>query len=177
MAQSSTGDLQIKIEADVEMYAHDELTNNQAYFHIGNVYDLSSDNKKVVLNGTLTSNNGQFWGLSFTTDPASQGKDDSQVDESTGVVTDAMKAEFDTTGEMDNPVFMDAKFEFAHDGGTWETPVNYGYGSDQTQWGLFFAPVDAGTTNYKLKVTMLPETDQPDGDYYLDPMAVHTPQL
>ncbi len=86
-----------------------------------------------------------------------------------------MQSDHDTWRAQDNQ--MDIEILMS-DGAGWETPVNYGDGSHGTQTDtLWWAPGATGTVNYQWRVRLLPEANQPDGDYYLDPTIVAAPAL
>ena len=61
-----------------------------------------------------------------------------------------------------------------------QAPDNYGEGAHATitdsLWWLINGGVP-GTYTYTWVVTLLPEADQPDGDYWLDPASVSAPVL
>ncbi len=55
----------LKIECDIEMYCATTTVDNEIYFHLGNPYSASPGNLTAYVTGTMTSNNGQYLGISF----------------------------------------------------------------------------------------------------------------
>jgi len=166
------GDL--KVEADVEMYCSETLENFNIYFHIGNIYNATASDLTAYVKGTMQSNNGQYVGLYL-----GPGKNVEKIGTAyTGKVIDGMQSDHDTWRPQDNK--MDIEFALKVDDGPWQVPDNYGEGAhgtivDTLWWGV--AGGAPGSYELKWRVRILPEVDQPDGDYYLDPTFVVAPAL
>jgi hypothetical protein len=174
---SSSGDMNLKVEADVEMYFTQSVSDNEIYFHLGNIYEATEADKTAIVQGSFTSNNGQYIGISF--EGSGKAESDFETDENgyTGVILGGMQSDHDTWRDQDNS--MDIKISLNWGDG-WTAPVNYGEGSHGTVTKTLWWLVDgggAGTYDYRWKIELLPETDQPDGDYYLDPAVVAAPVL
>lgn len=178
MVAEQTGDMALDVEADVEMYITQTIANNKIYFHLGNVYSATENDKTAIVEGTLTSNNGQYIGISF----AGQGKDASNFEQIggayTGKILGGMQSDHDTWRAQNNQ--MDLLMLMNVDGGPWQVPVNYGDGSHGTIHDTLWWLVNGGapgTYQTNWLVRLLPTTHQPDGDYYLDPVIVSAPVL
>lgn len=178
--ESTSGDSVIDIECDIEMYYSESFSNNKIYFHLGNLYTATSTDKTAYVAGTFTSNNGMYIGICFT----GTGKDETNMEGDgsggyTGRVFDAMVGTVDVLGRDISGESFDC--EFLLDWGTgWNPPVTYGDGASgtihDTLWWLVGSGAP-GTYNVTWRVRMLPETNQPDGNYNLDPVVVAAPLL
>ena len=180
MEETASGDMILDVEADIEMYYTETVSNNKVYFHIGNLYSLTTAQRTAYVSGSYTSNNGMWIGISF--DGTTKVEADFEKDGSgdfTGVILDGMQSDYDTWRAQDNQ--MDVEIKLSWDGGTtWNPPGAYGDGSHSTIHDTLWWLVDggaAGTHNYSWRIRLLPDTDQPDGDYYLDPVLVSAPIL
>jgi hypothetical protein len=183
LEESSSGDMELDIEADIELYYTESISGNKVYFHIGNIYDaLAHPNRDLtaLVNGSFTTNNGMYIGLCFL----GTSKDESSFEKDTGgnytgVILDGMQSDNDSWRVQNNQ--MDLQILLSWDGGsTWAVPVAYGDGAHSTITDTLWWLVDggnAGTYNYTWKIILLPEPHQPDGDYYLDPQIVAAPTL
>lgn len=173
------GDMTLEVEADVEMYFTQSVSNNKIYFHLGNIYDAGLADKTAYVDGSFSTNNGQYIGISFlgTSKDESSFEKDADTGEYTGVILDGMQSDRDTWREQDNQMDVEILLNW---GAGWTAPVNYGDGAHNTVTDTLWWLVDdgnAGTYDYRWRVRLLPEADQPDGDYYLDPAVVSAPVL
>ena len=172
------GDSSIEVEADIEMYFTQSVSNNKIYFHLGNIYDATLADRTAYVDGQFTSNNGQYIGISFL----GQNKDESSFEKDgsgayTGVILDGMQSDRDTWRSQDNQMDVEILLNW---GAGWTAPVTYGDGAHNTVTDTLWWLVDdgnAGSYSYQWRVRLLPEAHQPDGDYYLDPAIVSTPAL
>jgi len=177
---ATSGDSVLDVEADIEMYYSEEFVNNKIYFHLGNIYTASTADKTALVTGTFTSNNGMYIGICFT--GTSKDEADMQKDTGgnyTGVVIDGMVGTIDVLNRDISGEAFDV--EFLLDAGSGLTPpVAYGDGASgtvhDTLWWLVNGGA-AGTYNVTWQVRLIPETDQPDGNYNLDPAIVGAPIL
>jgi len=182
LEESSTGDMSLKVEADIELFMSQEVSNNEIYFHIGNLYSATLADKTAYVDGTMTYNNGMWLGISF----AELGGDPIKVeadfekdggDNYTGVILGGMQSDTDSWREQDNQMDLEIKLNW---GAGWTPPDSFGSGSHGTIVHTLWWLVDGGnpgTYNYQWRVRLLPAPDQADGDYYLDPQIVATPVL
>ena len=173
-----SGDMDLEVEADVEMYFTQSVSNNKIYFHLGNIYDAGLADKTAYVDGSFTTNNGQYIGISFLGTSKTDADFEKDVDGNyTGVILDGMQSDNDSWRTQDNQMDLEILLDW---GAGWTAPVNYGDGAHDTVTDTLWWLVDggnAGTYNYQWRVRLLPEADQPDGDYYLDPAIVSAPVL
>ena len=178
LTASESGNMDLKVEADVEMYCTQTISNNEIYFHLGNIYSATSTDKTAFVAGSLSSNNGQYIGISF--DGQNKAEASFQKDGSgnyTGVILGGMHSANDTWRVQDND--MDLQI-LLNAGNGWEAPVNYGDGAHNTITDTLWWLVnngDPGWSTYQWQVRLLPAPNQADGDYYLDPTVVAAPVL
>ena len=178
VTDEEAGDPTLEVEADIEMYFSEEVSNNKIYFHIGNLYTATGSDKIAYVDGTFSSNNGQYIGISFdgTTKEAADFETDG-TGALTGKIIGGMQSDNDTWRSQDNAMDIEILLSW---GAGWRTPSNFGDGAHGTiQKTLWWLVADGapGTYNYQWRVRILPTAHQPDGDYYLDPVIVHTPVL
>ncbi|MFO7956263.1 MAG: hypothetical protein R6X33_04120 [Candidatus Brocadiia bacterium] len=177
LVADDTGDMGLEVEADVEMYFTQSVSNNKIYFHLGNIYEATSDDLTAYVDGSFSSNNGQYIGISF--DGTSKTEASFEEDENglTGVILGGMQSDRDTWREQDEQMDLEILLSW---GDGWKAPGNYGEGAHGTVTKTLWWLVDggnAGTYDYQWRVRLMPEADQPDGDYYLDPAVVSAPVL
>jgi len=182
LEKATSGDSELDIECDIEMYYSEEFSNNKIYFHFGNLYTLTPAKRTAYVSGTFTSNNGMYIGISF--DGTGKTPEDMLKDSGgnyTGEVKDAMIGSIDVLGRDITSETFNAKFLLSSDDGTtWTVPVSYGTGASGTILNTLWWLVDggaAGTHEVTWSVEMLPATHQPDGNYELDPGIVVAPLL
>ncbi len=174
----ATGDMDLDVEADVEMYFTQSVANNKVYFHLGNIYDAELADKTAYVQGSFTTNNGQYIGISFQ----GTGKTEADFEKDgtgafTGKIIGGMQSDHDTWRAQDNQMDLEILLNW---GPGWAVPDAYGDGSHGTVTDTLWWLVDGGGTgtyNYQWRVRLLPTADQPDGDYYLDPTIVAAPLL
>jgi hypothetical protein len=179
---TETGDSDVDIECDIEMYCETTTSNNKVYFHIGNLYTATSSDKTAYVDGTMTSNNGQWIGISF--DGTSKTEADFEKDGSgnfTGRILGAMVGTVDAGGRDISAESFDIVVTMTWDGGTtWNVPGSYGDGAHSTitdtLWWLVNNGVP-GSYTVQWKIELDPAADQPDGNYHLDPAVVVAPVL
>jgi len=175
---SITGDNDLEVECDIEMYLHEEISGHKIYFHIGNLYTATPDDKRAIVDGSFTSNNGQYIGLQFPMTDKTPDDFHLAGDANEGVIDDAMVSERDTWRTQDNSFGI--KMMLREAGGIWRAADDFGEGSHSTEINTLFWLInngDPGSYSYQWKIELLPDTDQPDGDYYLDPEIVMAPVL
>lgn len=183
LTESSQGDFALKVEADVEMYCSETISDHKIYFHLGNIYNATTADKTAYVNGTLASNNGQYVGISFEHTNKTIADFEEVGGALTGRIINAMKADHDTWRTNVFPQYMDVEILLWYNGYStqWETPSNFGAGSHGTQQNVlwWYPPNNGnpGSYSFKWRIKLLPEANQPDGDYYLDPVMVVTPVL
>ncbi len=178
--ETESGNGQMEIEADIEMFCYEELSNHKIYFHLGNMYTATGADLTAYVGGSFASNNGQYIGVSF--DGTSKVEADFQTDGGgglTGRITDAMIGTVDIGGRdisgeaFDVTILMDW-------GSGWQTPDSFGDGAHGTipkaLWWLVNAGVP-GSYSLTYKIVLHPDTYQPDGNYNLDPTIVAAPVL
>jgi hypothetical protein len=159
----------LAVEADIEMYCSEWVQDYNIYFHLGNLYSATASNKTAYCNGGFTSNNGMYVGMEI-----GEGKD---VELATGIITDGMVSLHDTWRAQDNS--MDVQIQLDQGAGA-AGPDAYGEGAHGTIIDALWWLIDSGnpgTHTYTWVVTILPETDQPDGDYWFDPAIISAPVL
>jgi hypothetical protein len=174
------GDPVIDIEADIEMYYTETFSDNKIYFHLGNIYTADAAAKTAYVNGSFTSNNGMWIGISFE----GANKDETNMEKDsggnyTGRVLNGMVGSRDVMGRSISTESFDVFFAL-HDGTGWTAPGSYGDGASGTVTDALWWLVNggaAGTYNVTWKVVIEPDTHQPDGNYNLDPAIVATPVL
>ena len=183
LEESSSGDPNLDIEADIEMYYSEEYTKNKIYFHIGNIYTaLQSPGTDLTttFSGKFSSNNGMYIGISF--DGTGKTPEDMLQDAGgyTGEVQDAMVGTIDVLGRDISSEAFNAKFLLQWDGSGWQTPVSYGTGASGTILNTLWWLVNNGAKgSYDIdwQVELLPEEHQADGNYKFDPSLVVAPVL
>jgi len=175
--EDGDGDMILDIEADIELYMYETISNNKIYFHLGNVIDATDADKTAYVDGTLSYNNGMWLGISFD----GTNKDLSNMEQDGGVFTgkiiDAMQSDNDAWRVQDNQMDIEIMLSW---GDGWRVPDSYGDGAHSTIHDTLWWLVDDGNPgfyNYQCRVKILPEGYHPDGDYYLDPAIVAVPVL
>ena len=173
---TSTGDENLDVECDIEMYCSTSITDAKVYFHFGNIYNLTSNDKKATVSGTMTANNGQWIGISF----AGSTKDAGDFNLTTGVITDAMIGTVDCGGRDISGEAFDIKL-LMDDGFSGYVPAqSYGDGAHSSITDTLWWLVNGGAPgSYSVSwlIELLPATHQPDGNYNLDPTIVASPIL
>lgn len=171
------GDSSLEVEADIEMYCEETIAKNKIYFHLGNIYSATSDNKTAYVTGTMVSNNGQYVGISFDGTNKTEASFEKVGGSFTGVILGGMVSKRDSWRVQDNS--MDLRILLSWGSG-YQVPVNFGEGSHGTQQNvLWWLPGGgaAGSYNLTWQVKLLPVPHQPDGDYYLDPVLTTSPVM
>lgn len=164
----------IDVEADIEMYCATTMKDNNVYFHLGNLYTASVDDKTAYVPSTLVSNNGQWIGITFAT-PKTVLAD--------GTIKDAMVGTIDGMGRAvghraGSKSTFDAKILLSWDNGvTYNVPdpTQIGLGLLDTNWLINGGT--PGSYNLWWKIQIIPDTDQADGNYGLDPVITVSPAL
>jgi hypothetical protein len=190
--EGGTSDSKLDIESDIEMYCAETLEQHKIYFHIGNIYDAlenPSTDLTACVAGTLTSNNGQYVGISFdgtskATDPASYFE--GYPDTLTGRIFNAMVGTVDCGGRDISSEAFDITITLKYSGtggdtgGAYVAPDTYGEGAHGTipnalWWGI--AGGAPGQYTLEWKIELHPDTHQVDGNYHLDPALVVAPVM
>jgi len=186
----STGDSKIDIECDIEMYYQETFEDNKIYFHLGDPYNASPEDKTAIVTGTFTANNGMYIGTSFENTSKVEADMLTDIDGLTGEIQDAMVGTVDVMGrqmyiDKNDPLqgyhSFNIKMSMRWDADpTWHRPVNFGTGASgtivETLWWLV-ADGGAGTHTLQWKIELLPGPDQADGNYRFDPAIVVAPIL
>lgn len=175
---SESGDSTLEVEADIEMYFTESVSNNKIYFHIGNIYSATLPDRTAYVDGSFSTNNGQWIGINFT----GTGKTESDFEKDTGgnftgKILGGMQSDNDTWRSQDNQMDIEIKLNW---GTGWQPPGAYGDGAHSTIHDTLWWLVNGGapgTYSYQWRIRILPEPHQPDGDYYLDPVIVVSPVL
>jgi len=176
-----TGDSVIDIECDIELYYSETFSNNKIYFHIGDPFGATTDDKTAYVDGTITYNNGMYIGISFDGTSKTEADMLKDGDDFTGEVQDAMVGTTDAWGRDISDQAFNVKFSLSWDAGaTYHAPVSYGDGSHNTIHDTLWWLVDEGNIGsytLKYKIELLMDEYQPDGTYHLDPAIVAAPVL
>ena len=178
LTEAESGDSTLEVEADVEMYFTESVSNNKIYFHLGNIYSATLADRTAYVNGSFSTNNGQYIGISFY----GSNKDENSFEKDgggnyTGRILDGMQSDRDTWRTQDNQMDIEIMLNW---GAGWTAPVSYGDGAHSTIPDTLWWLVDGGnpgTYNYQWRIRLLPEPHQPDGDYHLDPVLVASPVI
>ena len=121
MEESSTGDMDVDIECDIELYYTEEISNNKVYFHIGDPFNAIAADKIAYIDGSFSTNNGMYLGINFT----GTGKDESSFEKDgggnyTGVITDGMVSDRDSWRPQTNSFDVEILMNW-FDGSGWQT--------------------------------------------------------
>jgi len=178
---SESGDCELLIEADIEMYCYEEIRNHKIYFHIGDLSTATADDLTAHIDGHIETNNGQYVGLMIGPDKTLEEVDGTY----TGRIIDAMVGTRDTWRDMPEKDKDEGKFDVVitlndFSGSGWRGPDNYGEGAHatihDTLWWLI-RDGNPGSFDYQWKVRLDPDTYQADGNYHFDPTVVVAPVL
>jgi hypothetical protein len=187
-SEVTTGDSKIEIECDIELYYSESFENNKIYVHLGDPFNATAADKTVLVDGTFTSNNGMYVGISFD----QTGKDESDLvrdgsNNLTGEVIGAMVGSVDAWGRDISPTGtnpatpFNVKLSMSWDAGaTFHPPISFGSGSHDTILNTLWWLVDGGaigTFDLQYKIELLVDAAQPDGTYFFDPAVVASPML
>jgi hypothetical protein len=180
LEETSSGDSEIDIECDIEMYYTEEYTNNKMYFHLGNLYTATAADKTAYVDGSFTSNNGMYIGISF--DGTSKTADDmlKEGENYTGEVRNAMRGTIDVLGRDISAEAFNVKILLTWDGSGPQPPVTYGTGASGTILNTLWWLVNdgqKGSYSVQWSIELLPDIDQADGNYKFDPAIVAAPVL
>lgn len=180
ITMEETGDENLEIECDIEMYCATTIENNKMYFHIGDPFNATTDDLRGIVGGSMACNNGMYIGISF------EGMNKTEADfekdgggNFTGRIFDAMVGSVDCGGRDISGESFDLEILMTWGAG-WTPPDAYGDGAHGTIHDTLWWLVDggnAGTYNIQWRVSLMPTSDQPDGNYYLDPVVVYAPEL
>lgn len=176
---SESGDMDLEVEADIEMYLVQSIEDNKVYFHFGNVIDATGMDKTAFVNGVFSSNNGQWVGLSFLGTNKTAASFENVGGVYTGRIFNGMVSLRDTWRTQNKSFDLEIQLDDGTGPG-FVGPGNYGDGAHGTitdsLWWLI-ANGEAGTHAYTWRILLIPETYQADGDYYLDPALVSAPVM
>lgn len=180
-----TGDSVIDIECDIEMYYSESFADNKIYFHLGDPYAATSDDKTAIVTGNFTANNGMYIGTCFT--GTSKTETDMLKDTGgnfTGEIQNAMVGTVDVLGRDISAQAFNIRMSLRWNDGSgwsaWSFPVAYGDGASSTIHDTLWWLVDggnAGSFALEWQIELLPGADQPDGNYNFDPAMVAAPVL
>ena len=182
LEESKTGDNHLDVECDIELSCAASFSNNNVQFHIGNVSNLAPAERTAYVDGTITSNNGMYVGLSFAgTDKTATDVVTDASGNYTGEIRNAMVNATDGPGRESSGDEFNVKLLLSSDGGgTWTRPVKYGPGASGTSANTLWWSVGegaAGTHDVKWSIELLPGSEQADGNYKFDPAVVMAPVL
>jgi hypothetical protein len=174
------GDGSMEIEVDIEMYCAETIENNKIYVHLGDPFNATADDRRAYMDGTLNCNNGQWVGISFE----GTGKTEADFEKDgggnfTGRIFDAMVGSVDAGGRDISSEAFDIVILMSWGAG-YRVPDAYGDGSHGTQHDVLWWLVDGGNPgfyNLSWRITIEPDTHQPDGNYGLDPFIVSSPVI
>ena len=168
----------LDIECDIEMFVSESITDPKIYFHFGNPYALTESDRTAYVNGTMTSNHGEYVGVTFNGAVKSATSFEMSGSDFTGRIFDAMVGTIDNHNTAVNDSFdMEILMSW---GAGYRVPDEYGDGAHSTiHDSLWWLVNDGAPGAYNLtwKITMLPEAHQKDGNYQLDPTIVVAPVL
>ena len=179
---SEDGNCELLIEADIEMFCYETISNHKIYFHLGDLSTATTEHLTAYIDGHLTSNNGQYMGLMIGEGKNVEGDGSGGY---TGRIIDAMVGTRDTWRNMPEAGTDEGKFDVViklDDGsGTgWRGPDNYGEGAHgtilNTLWWLIRGG-KPGSWDYQWRVRLDPDEWQADGNYNFDPTLVVAPIL
>jgi len=177
---ATSGNSDIKVECDIEMYWSETTANNEIYFHIGNPFTATDGDKTAIVTGTYATNHPMYVGISF--DGTSKVAADFEL--ATGIVKGGMVGTTDIGGRSIVPAEFDVMFLCQLNGGGYVTPTSFGDGAHGTEPAcLWWSPtvtgmmtaLGNGTMDFLVKI--LPAASQADGNYKLDPVIVKAPVL
>ena len=186
LEESSTGDSTIDIECDIEMHYTEEFSNNEIYFHIGNIFTATPADLTAIVDGRFTSNNGMYIGTCFTGSEKSEPNMVQDGSGYTGEITGAMIGTFDVFHRDISHESFDLTMSLRwsdHSSGVWSAwarPVSYGDGASGTIHDTLWWLVDGGAKgdfDLEWQVVLDPASDQADGNYVFDPAIVAVPLL
>jgi hypothetical protein len=173
-----SGNSDIKVECDIEMYWSETTANNEIYFHMGNPFTATDADKTAIVTGTYATNHPMYVGISF--DGTSKVEGDFEL--ATGIVKDGMVGTIDIGGRSIVPASFDIQFLCSLNGSAYLAPTSFGAGAHGTEPAcLWWSPtvtgmtLGNGTMNFLVKI--LPAASQADGNYHLDPVIVTAPVL
>jgi hypothetical protein len=179
----STGDSEIEVECDIEMYWSESIADNKIYFHLGDPFNATAGDKTAIVSGTYACNHLMYLGISF----AGTTKEEADFETGgptgyTGRVFDGMVGTIDNHGVDISAESFDIVFLMNCNGGAYTTPCNFGVGAHATILStLWWHPTDVGMTIgsgvWTWKVIIEPPAGQADGNYVLDPEIVAAPQI
>jgi hypothetical protein len=179
----NTGDSQIDVECDIELYWSESIENNKIYFHIGNPFTATNADKTAYVNGTYASNHLEWVGISF--DNTTKEEEDFETGGTTGYTGVVLGGMVGSIGNHNNDISsesFDIRFLLSTNGGAYITPGNFGEGAHNTiPSTLWWSPIDTGQTlgtgTLSYQVRIFPDPGQQDGNYNLDPVIVAAPSL
>ena len=175
----SDGDPALDVEADIEMYYTESVSDNKIYFHLGNIYSATDADKTAYVTGSFTTNNGMWIGVSFDGTSKDESSFEKDGEDYTGRIFDAMVGSRHVYGGDISEESFDIEILLDWGAG-WTVPGSYGDGAHSTITDTLWWLVDggaAGSYNYQWRVRLLPEAHQADGNYNLDPTFVAAPVL
>lgn len=179
---ASDGNSSIEVEADIEMYWSETIADNKIYFHLGNPFTATTEDKQAVVTGTYATNNLMYIGISFAGTDKEAGDFESDGSGLTGRVLGGMVGSTDIGGRDISDQSFDIRFLANCNGGAWTRPNNFGVGAHATipatlWWKPDVLGMTLGTGTMAYQVTIEPPASQPDGNYGLDPLLVTAPVL
>ena len=180
---TNTGDAQIDVECDIEMYWSDTIADNKIYFHVGNPSTLTAADKTAYVTGTYAGNHLMWLGISF--DNTSKVEADFETGGPTGYTGRVLGGMVGTIDNHDTDISaesFDIVFLMECNGGAYVGPGSFGAGAHNTiPSSLWWDPTDVGQTvgagTMSWKVEIEPAAWQVDGNYRLDPVIVKAPTL
>jgi len=179
ICQQSTGDDNgILIEADIEMFCSNSIQNHKIYFHFGDISNATPADKTAYVQGTMTSNNGQWIGL-YMPDKDDNSFEKDANNEFTGRIKDAMVGRIDCGGRDISTEKFDVKITLSWGSG-YQPPDSFGPGAHGSYTDVLWWKVNngvPGSYNLMWKIELEPDILQADGNYEFDPTLVVAPVL
>ena len=178
--ETGDNDGSMEIEVDIEMYVATTIADNKIYFHLGDPFNATTDDKRAYMTGTLNCNNGQYVGISF--DGQNKTEDDFEKDGTgafTGRILDGMVGTVDLNGNDISTEMFDLVVLLSWGSG-YQPPGAYGDGAHSTIHDTLWWDVNnhiPGYYNLSWRIQIEPDTHQADGNYALDPLIVAAPAI
>jgi len=174
--ETSTGEQNISITCDIEMYCTVTLDKTDVYFHIAQ----PTTYMEAIITGSLMSNNGQYLGIIIPgqsekvlipENPVLVFQEDGFGRTLANMSTQA-KAE-----HADIPLSLEFRYYDGTSWSSWDTGQwEWGNNNQDLAWWWGGVPM-ASSHGFQIKVDIKPMEHQGDGRYVVDPIVVLAPVL